>query len=190
MQYPVERFRLRGRSRQTRVHSGALRHRYVMILEEHNRYFVECYRCFVDLKCVLEAREHTAQVASEDREEREERFRTGDLPLLFCSPTMELGVDIAQLNLVNMRNVPPTPANYAQRSGRAGRGGQPALVFTYCAGRSPHDQYYFREPIKMVAGSVAPPRIDIRTGTSCAPTSTPLDGSGYAQPRQDPCHRA
>lgn len=129
---------------------------------EVNRYFVECYQRFVDLKCVLEAREHTAQVTSEDREEREERFRTGDLPLLFCSPTMELGVDIAQLNLVNLRNVPPTPANYAQRSGRAGRGGQPALVFTYCAGRSPHDQYFFREPSKMVAGSVAPPRIDLR----------------------------
>ncbi len=127
-----------------------------------NEYFVECYRRFVDLKCVLEAREHTAQVTSEDREEREERFRTGDLPLLFCSPTMELGVDIAQLNLVNLRNVPPTPANYAQRSGRAGRGGQPALVYTYCAGRSPHDQYYFREPNQMVAGSVTPPRIDIR----------------------------
>ncbi|MBU1106387.1 MAG: DEAD/DEAH box helicase [Candidatus Riflebacteria bacterium] len=129
---------------------------------EGNKYFVECYRHFVDLKCVLEAREHTAQVASEDREDREERFRTGDLPLLFCSPTMELGVDIAQLNLVNLRNAPPTPANYAQRSGRAGRGGQPALVFTYCAGRSPHDQYFFREPTRMVAGAVAPPRIDIR----------------------------
>jgi len=37
-------------------------------------------------------------------------------------------VDIAELNVVNMRNVPPTPANYAQRSGRAGRSGQPALV--------------------------------------------------------------
>jgi ATP-dependent helicase YprA (DUF1998 family) len=129
---------------------------------EVNRYFVECYRRFVDLKCLLEAREHTAQVASEDREDREERFRSGDLPLLFCSPTMELGVDIAQLNLVNLRNVPPTPANYAQRSGRAGRSGQPALVYTYCAGRSPHDQYYFREPDKMVAGVVAPARIDIR----------------------------
>ena len=129
---------------------------------EVNRYFVECYRRFVDLRCRLEAREHTAQVTSEDREEREDRFRTADLPLLFCSPTMELGVDIAQLNLVNLRNVPPTPANYAQRSGRAGRGGQPSLVFTYCAGRSPHDQYFYRQPSRMVAGSVAPPRIDLR----------------------------
>ncbi len=132
------------------------------IPSEVNRYFVECYRRFIDLKCVLEAREHTAQVSAEDREEREDRFRTGELPLLFCSPTMELGVDIAQLNLVNLRNVPPTPANYAQRSGRAGRGGQPALVYTYCAGRSPHDQYYFRQPTHMVGGSVAPPRIDLR----------------------------
>ncbi|MCC6697944.1 MAG: DEAD/DEAH box helicase [Candidatus Hydrogenedentes bacterium] len=129
---------------------------------EVNAYFLECYRRFIDLKCVLEAREHTAQVTSEDREEREDRFRSADLPLLFCSPTMELGVDIAQLNLVNMRNVPPTPANYAQRSGRAGRGGQPALVYTYCAGRSPHDQYYFRQPNQMVAGAVVPPRVDLR----------------------------
>ena len=129
---------------------------------EVNRYFVECYRRFVDLDCVLEAREHTAQVTQEDRQEREQRFREGDLPLLFCSPTMELGVDIAELNFVNLRNVPPTPANYAQRSGRAGRGGQPALVFTYCAGRSPHDQYFYREPTRMVAGTVEPPRIDLR----------------------------
>jgi len=129
---------------------------------ETNAYFVECYRNFVDLKALLEAREHTAQVTSEEREEREERFRSAELPLLFCSPTMELGVDIAQLNVVNMRNVPPTSANYAQRSGRAGRGGQPALVYTYCAGRSPHDQYYFRRPGQMVAGAVTAPRIDLR----------------------------
>ena len=70
----------------------------------------------------------------------------GRLPILYCSPTMELGVDISELNAVNMRNVPPTPANYAQRSGRAGRSGQPALVFTYCTTGSPHDQYYFKRP--------------------------------------------
>ena len=129
---------------------------------EANAYFVTCYKHFVELKLMLEAREHTAQVAAEDRKVREERFRTGELPLLFCSPTMELGVDISQLNLVNLRNVPPTPANYAQRSGRAGRGGQPAMVFTYCAGRSPHDQYFYRWPSRMVAGAVAAPRIDLQ----------------------------
>jgi very-short-patch-repair endonuclease len=80
---------------------------------------------------------------------------------MFCSPTMELGVDIADLSVVNLRNVPPTPANYAQRSGRAGRSGQPAFVFTYAAAGSPHDQYYFRRPEQMVAGAVAPPRIDV-----------------------------
>ncbi len=74
---------------------------------------------------------------------------------------MELGVDIAELNVVNMRNVPPTPANYAQRSGRAGRSGQPALVFTYCATGSPHDQYFFKRPELMVAGAVRPPRMDL-----------------------------
>ena len=132
------------------------------IAPDVNQYFVESYQNFVDLNAVLEAREHTAQVSGEDREDRETRFREATLPLLFCSPTMELGVDIAQLNMVNLRNVPPTPANYAQRSGRAGRGGQPALVYTYCAGRSPHDQYYFKRPTEMVAGVVAPPRVDLK----------------------------
>ncbi|MFG7159728.1 DEAD/DEAH box helicase [Burkholderia pseudomallei] len=125
----------------------------------------------------FEAREHTAQVEQEDRLEREARFRFTDkdkaewqtkngtalewLPVLFCSPTMELGVDISSLNTVYMRNVPPTPANYAQRSGRAGRAGQPALVITYCAAQSPHDQYYFRDPVRMVHGQVNAPTLDL-----------------------------
>ena len=131
----------------------------------------------------LEGREHTAQVEPEKREWREWRFRYGApdreklvehrtdllkegendafLPVLFCSPTMELGVDISALNAVYLRNVPPTPANYAQRSGRAGRSGQPALVVTYCAAQSPHDQYYFGNRAQMVAGIVRPPSLDL-----------------------------
>ncbi len=128
---------------------------------EANPFFRELYSRFASLDKVFEAREHTAQVPAEVREAREAEFRSGELPLMFCSPTMELGIDISQLNVVNMRNVPPTPANYAQRSGRAGRGGQPALVFTYCSGFSPHDQYYFKNPERMVAGVVTEPRLEL-----------------------------
>jgi very-short-patch-repair endonuclease len=126
-----------------------------------NTFFVDFYKSVADGARGIEAREHTAQVPYEYRIEREERFRDGRLAVLYCSPTMELGVDIAQLNVVNMRNIPPTPANYAQRSGRAGRSGLPALVFSYCSTGSSHDQYFFKRPQLMVAGAVFPPRLDI-----------------------------
>lgn len=131
----------------------------------------------------FEGREHTAQVETFLREVREARFRYGQddvqflkakktelklegeddrrLPTLFCSPTMELGIDISSMNVVYLRNIPPTPANYVQRSGRAGRSGQAALIVSYCAAQSPHDQYFFRHPSAMVAGVVKAPTIDL-----------------------------
>lgn len=126
-----------------------------------NPFFRELYRDLARGFSGLLAREHTAQVSQDDRLERERQFRQGELPLLYCSPTMELGVDISDLNAVALRNVPPTPANYAQRSGRAGRSGQQALVLTYCSTGNAHDSYWFRRSREMVAGSVIAPRLDL-----------------------------
>ncbi len=134
---------------------------YVQVQQKANEFFRELYsRRALSLRPV-EGLAHTAQIQYFDRQERERRFRDGDLPLLFCSPTMELGIDIRDLQLVHMRNIPPTPASYAQRSGRAGRKGDPALILAYCAAGSGHDQYFFRRREEMVAGAVRPPRIDL-----------------------------
>jgi len=136
-----------------------------------NPFFVKYYQRIAQRALGSEALEHTAQVRAEEREVREERFRRGSmpaddgekkgLPILYCSPTMELGIDISELNVVNMRNVPPTPANYAQRSGRAGRSGSPAMVSTYCSTMSAHDQFFFARPQQMVSGIVTAPRIEM-----------------------------
>ncbi len=144
------------------IYSGRVKHpHYEEAAKKANQYFREFYlKGALSLKRI-EGQPHTAQVKYEDRQKREQRFKDGDLSCLFCSPTMELGIDIADLQLLHLRNVPPTPANYAQRSGRAGRRGDPALIMTYCSAGSGHDQYFFRHREDMVAGVVRPPRIDL-----------------------------
>jgi len=107
----------------------------------------------------MSAQEHTAQWSSSEASKIQQRFVRGELNVLSCSTTFELGVDVGDIQAVLLRNVPPKPANYIQRAGRAGRRiDAAALVVTYAQRRS-HDRSYFADPIPLIEGTITPPRI-------------------------------
>lgn len=109
----------------------------------------------------LTAEEHTAQLQPEELSERENRFRSGEINLLSSSTTLELGVDIGELQVVALRNFPPFVSNYQQRAGRAGRRADGLAVTVMYGQRRPHDRYFFEQPRHLIAGSNKVPTLDI-----------------------------
>lgn len=112
----------------------------------------------------LTAEEHTAQLKSDAAAELQTKFARGEVNVLSCSTTFELGVDLGSLEIVFLRNMPPTPANYVQRAGRAGRRTESAAFVTTYARRRPHDREFFRDPFKMVSGRIKPPHFSLENG--------------------------
>lgn len=109
----------------------------------------------------MDVSEHTAQLKTEYAAEIQNKFINGDINVLSCSTTFELGVDVGDLETVFMKNMPPTPANYAQRAGRAGRRtDSTAYALTY-ARLASHDFSNFKDPNKMISGTVKPPYFEV-----------------------------
>lgn len=113
------------------------------------------------------AAEHSAQQNKELLERYTNEFKMGTLNVLNCSTTMEMGVDIGDMDTVLMNTVPPSSANYLQRAGRAGRKNQSkAIAFTLCNG-TPTSQRAFDEPMSLIRNTntmtlVKPTRIIVQ----------------------------
>lgn len=107
----------------------------------------------------ISVEEHTAQWKAGKASSLQDAFVRGDVNVLSCSTTFELGVDVGEVQAVLLRNVPPGPANYIQRAGRAGRRTDSAALVVTFAQRRNHDLYYFQDPSSLIDGTITPPFI-------------------------------
>jgi hypothetical protein len=115
----------------------------------------------IELVPFFTAAEHSAQQDSSTLSTYERAFKAGDLNLLSCSTTMEMGIDIGGMAMVTMNNVPPHPANYLQRAGRAGRRREPRSVALTLCKANPHDQSVFVNSRWAFDTPLPPPQVSL-----------------------------
>lgn len=118
-------------------------------------HFAQLY--FSERMSPLFIKEHTAQLSKKEGAEYQEQFVKKEINALSCSTTFEMGVDVGDLETVFLRDVPPLPSNYAQRAGRAGRSVNAAAYALTFAKLSSHDLSFFKDPVKMINGTILPP---------------------------------
>jgi DEAD/DEAH box helicase domain-containing protein len=89
---------------------------------------------------------HRAGLPKSYRSEVEDQFRSGDLPMIVSTPTLELGIDIGDLDSVVSMLVSIT--RLTQRIGRAGRKGQESVAVLALRENDPISSFYRHLPEK------------------------------------------
>jgi len=76
---------------------------------------------------------HHSAVSREERQLAEERFHHGTDACIICTSTLELGIDVGDLDLVLQAEAPDTVSSFLQRMGRTGRrAGKAANTTFFC----------------------------------------------------------
>ena len=76
---------------------------------------------------------HHSAVSREERQLAEERFHHGSDACIVCTSTLELGIDVGDLDRVLQAEAPDTVSSFMQRMGRTGRRvGQAANTSFFC----------------------------------------------------------
>jgi len=103
---------------------------------------------------------HRAGLLPEERRAIEDGLRTGKIRAVAATPTLELGIDIGDLDCVILTNIPPTYSKYVQRTGRCGRRGRRAYVILIL-GNDPISQYYENFPEDFYSRSFEPIAVEL-----------------------------
>lgn len=114
------------------------------------------YRIVASSPYLLVSRVYHGLTDKRERRELEYMFRDGSYPhFLSSGPTMELGVDIGDLDALLLYGTPPNVNAYLQRVGRAGRDSGSSLVHSVSQ-RNPIDFYYYDNPTELIESEPRP----------------------------------
>lgn len=106
--------------------------------------------------------EHTAQVDKEVARGLQASFKDHTINILACSTTMEMGVDLGNLEVVLLSSVPPMPANYKQRAGRSGRNNKVrSACITLCGSDAIGLRTLYNPIEKIISRPVRIPTVDL-----------------------------
>ncbi len=102
---------------------------------------------------------YRAGYTPEQRRDIERRLFAHQLDAVIATQALELGIDVGSLDVAIVTGFPGTITSLRQRWGRAGRSGHGYAVLV--AGQDALDQYFMREPDRLLGRSVEEAIIDL-----------------------------
>ena len=102
---------------------------------------------------------YRAGYTPEQRRDIERRLFAHELDAVIATQALELGIDVGSLDVAIVTGFPGTITSLRQRWGRAGRSGHGYAVLV--AGQDALDQYFMREPDRLLGRSVEEAIIDL-----------------------------